>query len=174
VLLLCFVFCYNNHEVLNFVPFVGLESVMVTGSMWTCRGEKKAKPTSYLPSFVLLLLFAFMYLPLPFPPFPFFALLARLPKTHSVLVGSVLVWKTSDSCCVSVLSLRCGLAPYVGPHLLAGEDYELQALIKTGFVYPPACAAASIAGHGERSESGEKRSEHMSKTLFSVILVWSR
>lgn len=41
--------------------------------------------------------------------------------------------------CVFVRSLRRGLAPYVGPHLLAGEDYELQALIKTGFVYSPAC-----------------------------------
>lgn len=38
-----------------------------------------------------------------------------------------------------VLPLRRSLAPYVGPHLLAGGDYEIQGLIKTGFVYPPAC-----------------------------------
>ena len=111
------------------------------------RKDKPCFPSSFLSSSLHLLSFALIYLPLLLPHFPFLPLLAQLPKTHSVLVGSVLPWKTSDSCClcvfVRVMSLRRGLAPYVGPHLQAGEDYEQQGLIKTGFVYPPACNAAT-------------------------------
>lgn len=129
-----------------------------------------------LPFFLHLLSFALMYPPLlPVPPTPYSSspFLAQLPKTHGVLVGSVLPRKTSDSCCVwecmrtrlclcvFALSRRRGLAPYVGPHLLAGEDYELQALIKTGFVYSPACTQRqqkqydpSVAGTPPGCEKG--------------------
>ena len=89
------------------------------------------------------------------PPFPSFLSWRGSPRTHGVLVGSVLPRKTSDSCsvciCVCVCLCVCVVHEHsccplvvVSPHMLAltcwpAEDYELQALIKTGFVYPPAC-----------------------------------
>lgn len=167
-------FGYNNRVVLSYVSFISPEK------------DKPYFLSSFLSVSLHLLPSAVMFLP------PSFLLLSILPffgpapeePRGSCWIGLALENKRQllceCVCCELAWVLVCVPCTVFSPHMLAltccwGEDYQIQALIKSGFVYPPAWKqkqfVRSLRHTQDTRVSHKKHKEDFWNTVFLNIKI---
>lgn len=155
-------FGYNNRVVLSCVSFIS----------WEEKDQiRERERQTFLPVSLHLLPSALMFLP---PSFCIIILPSSGPAPEEPQ-GSCWIGLGSenrrqlpcDYACRALVwvpvcvPLHRVLAPYVGPHLLLGRGLSIQALIKSGFVYPPACKQKQFVSTQRHAQvTGDSHRKH--------------